>query len=264
MRVLRFIINNMQPYRFYIWGIFFATVVICIGQPLKPCLVKKLIDVVAREGGDNLWIICGLYGVLQLIIVGAWRFSDFCLVRYVASFRRDIANYFMENLYAYSYSFFQNNLSGGLVSKVNDAFQIIPDLIFKLMNQFGYFIFMAIVSLWLLYTVNYIFVIIMLVWLVLFCSLTVCAIRKMMSLTNKYAEEKSKILGLVADYLSNMLSVKTFVTKKFELRNFNKFAASFLQASDHMGHYLAAFYTIQGVFTTLYEVSVIMFLIYVL
>jgi ATP-binding cassette subfamily B protein len=44
--------------------------------------------------------------------------------------------------------------------------------------------------------------------------------KKSMRLNKEYAEEKSKIIGLSADYFGNMMSVKLFANKIFEQGRF--------------------------------------------
>jgi len=43
-----------------------------------------------------------------------------------------------------------------------------------------------------------------------------------MRLNKGYAQEKSKIIGLVADYIGNMMSVKLFAGRYFEKSRFFK------------------------------------------
>jgi ATP-binding cassette, subfamily B, bacterial len=134
MRVLKFIFHRAIPYRWYLFGIFAAMCLITIDNTLKPFLVKQLIDTVSGRQSTNLWLIAIFYGLLQLMLVGSWTLSDYCLTRYVAKFRLDVAEYFMKRLYDYPYSFFQNQLSGSLTSKLNDVFQHLPHLIFTLIK----------------------------------------------------------------------------------------------------------------------------------
>lgn len=168
MRVLKFIFHRAIPYRLYVFGIFAAMCLITIDNTLKPFLVKQLIDTVSGRQSTNLWLIALFYGLLQLMLVGSWTMSDYCLTRYVAKFRLDVAEHFMTRLYNYPYSFFQNQLSGSLTSKLNDVFQYLPHIIFTLINPFCYFLILISISLVLLFSVAPIFALILTLWVFLF------------------------------------------------------------------------------------------------
>jgi len=220
MRVVKFIIANIGPYKKYIFGIFLATCFITVDNTFKPLLVKQFIDIVSGVRQGNLWVIFTFYALLQFMLVSSWAITDYCLTKYTPRFRLNVAESFMTKLYEYPYNFFQNQLSGSLTSKINDAFQHLPHLIFTIINSFLYFILLILISLVMLASVAPIFAFIMGVWVLLFFVITLFSMKKSMRLNKEYAEEKSKIIGLSADYFGNMMSVKLFANKIFEQGRF--------------------------------------------
>jgi len=261
MRVLKFISNHTKPYYWYLLGIFIATCIVAIDSTLKPFLIKRLIDMAADKADDNLWMICIFFGLLQGMLICSWVLSDYCLIRYTVRFRLDVAEYFMKRFYMYPYTFFQNQLAGSLTAKFGDAFQLIPVLIFTALNQFFYFLLLIIISIFFLYNVAPIFAISMLIWVTFFFIFTFLSMKKALILTKNYSEGKSKILGLSADYLNNMFSVKTFTTQYFELARFWKLKKEFVDRSESMGFYFMRFYAFQGIFASVYATGFIVFLI---
>ncbi|CAM2773527.1 TPA: ABC transporter ATP-binding protein [Legionella pneumophila] len=261
MSVLKFIIQRAIPYRWYLFGIFAAMCLITIDNTLKPFLVKQLIDTVSGRQNTNLWLIAGFYGFLQIMLVSSWTLSDYCLTRYVAKFRLDVAEHFMKRLYDYPYSFFQNQLSGSLTSKLNDVFQHLPHLIFTLINPFCYFLILISISLVLLFFVAPVFAVILTLWVLLFFLITFFSLRQSIILNKEYSEEKANIIGLCADYLSNMLSVKTFTTKQYELGRFERLKKPFIAIAERGGFYHTWLYAILGLFTSIYAFGFIVFLI---
>jgi len=261
MRVLKFIFSHIKPYRWYLWGIFFAICLVAVDNTIKPFLVKQIIDAASGNIQHNLWVICAFYALLQFMLVSAWALRDYCLVRYTSRFRLDVAEYFMNRFYTYPYTFFQNQLSGSLISKFIDAFHLISGLIFTITNQFSYFLLLMIISTILLYSVAPIFAVTMISWVIFFFAVMFFSMKKILFFCKIYAEEKSKVLGSTADYLNNMLSVKTFTTKDFELLRFQKFRAGFVNIAEKQGFYFTQFYALQGIFTSLYAIGFIIFLI---
>ncbi|MBA2650007.1 MAG: ABC transporter ATP-binding protein [Legionella sp.] len=261
MRVLHFIIQRALPYQRYVVGMFVAMCFITIDNTLKPFLVKHLIDTVSGRQSTNLWLIAAGYGLLQCMLVGSWILSDYCLTKYVAKFRLDVVEHFMKRLYNYPYDFFQNQLSGSLTSKLNDVFQHLPHLIFTLINPFCYFLLLISISITLLFLVAPIFAVSLILWVSLFLVITFFSMKKSMLLNKEYAEEKSNIVGLCADYLSNMLSVKTFTGKNYELRRFTRLKNTFISIAQKGGIYHTWLYAFLGFFTSIYALGFIVFLI---
>lgn len=261
MRVLRFIIEAAKPYWAYLLGIFFAMCLFTVDSTLKPFLVKQFIDVVSGRLEANIWTIFVLYAFLQFMLVSVWTLSDYCITRYTAKFRLGVAERFMERLYDCPYDFFQNQIAGSLTSKINDAFQHLPHLMFTMINPFGYFFLLIIISLVLLASVSPIFAISMAIWVGLFFVVTFFSMKKSVLINANYAKEKSKIIGVAADYLSNMISVKLFANRKFELSRFIKLQKQFIAIAERGGFYHTWLYTFLGILTSFYAVGFVAVLI---
>ncbi len=262
MRVLKFIIANIGPYKKYVFGIFLAMCVITVDNTFKPLLVKQFIDIVSNHEQGSLWVVFTFYALLQLMLVSSWTMSDYCITRYTAKFRLNVAQHFMTKLYEYPYSFFQNQLSGSLTSKINDAFQHLPSLIFTVINPFMYFVLLILISLGLLAKVAPIFALIMGIWVLLFFVITFIPMKKSMLLNKQYAEEKSKIIGLAADYLGNMMSVKLFAARIFEQSRFFKLQKPFVDIAEKLGFYHTWLYGFLGILTSLYALFFLSVLIF--
>jgi ATP-binding cassette subfamily B protein len=165
-------------------------------------------------------------------------------------------------LYEYPYSFFQNQLSGSLTSKINDAFQHLPHLIFTIINPFMYFILLILISIGLLASVAPVFALSMGAWVLLFFVITLFSMKKSMRLNKEYAEEKSKIIGLAADYLGNMMSVKLFAARTVEQGRFFKLQKPFVDIAEKGGFYHTWLYGFLGILTSLYALSFLAALIF--
>lgn len=262
MRVLNFIIANIGPYKKYVFGIFLAMCLVTVNDNFKPFLVKQFIDIVSHHEQGSLWTIFVFYGLLQFMLVSVWTMSDYCITKYAAKFRLNVAETFMTKLYEYPYSFFQNQLSGSLTSKINDAFQHLPHLIFTIINPFMYFVLSILISLGLLATVAPIFALSMGIWVLLFFVINFITMKKGLRLNKEYAEEKSKIIGFAADYLSNMMSVKLFAARSFEQSRFFKLQKPFVDIDEKGGFYYTGLYGFLGILTSLYALAFLSALIF--
>ncbi len=192
----------------------------------------------------------------------SWTFSDWCVVKYTSDFRTYIASTLAQRVSCHSYGFFQNNLSGGVVAKISDAFNLIPTIIFTTTHQFLNNIFTVIISVCLLARVHIMFSVGLLLWVLVFLSAFLIGLKKVSPLTKSYAQAKSNVFGHLSDHLSNMLNVKLFATSSYEMDRFHKASRDYVKKSQAQGYFLMKFYAIQGSIFSFYAISFLIFLVH--
>ena len=224
--------------------------------------MKRLVDTFSGLQEDNVWVLFSFYGALQCLLVASWSFSDFCATRFTSNYRCDIAETFLQRFYNYPYYFFQTQMGGALTAKISDAFTFMPALIFDILHNFCFFAIVSLLAAILLFVVHPFFSIAMIFWLTIFVVSTFRYIRKTKDLTQQYAQEKSIIMGVVSDFLTNILSVKTFAAKNYEQRRFNEAKRSFIEVGKKQHAQLTMFYLSRGILTSIYAMGLIAFLIH--
>ena len=245
-------LTHIKPYRGYVLGVLFATCLIAMDQTLKPFLMKRLIDTGSGREAQSAWALFIYYAGLQLLLSGSWTLTNYCVTKFVPRFRLDVAKHFMNRLYRYPYLFFQTHLAGSLTSKISDVFQQLPDLLLAMIHPLLYSILLMLISFSLLFSVLPIFALIAGIWVIVFLLIYSLFTKKGVLMNKQYAAEKSKIIGLVADYLSNMINVKLFTNQRFEKKRFCCFEHRFVKAAQKSGFYHTRLYLFLGVLTTLY------------
>jgi len=261
MRVFNFILAHSLPYRWYLLSIMVATCITTSSDLLIFVLIKKIIESITQSGYADAWKFCFFYGVILFIGEFFWAFNDYCLVYYQPRLTLDITEHFIKQFYTFDYIFFQNNLTGNITAKFNDIFSITTELIFKVTDKFIHFFLLVTVSTFLLYFVKPIFAFIMVAWVVFYFLITFFYLNKALTLIQQYAEKKSDIFASMSDYVSNMLQVKMFSTRDFELSRFQKLKEAFRDASDKQGFFFILFYAFQGVFKDFYMILFVVFLV---
>ncbi len=262
MRTLQFILETTKPFRLYLWGIFFAICVVSVDANVKPYLVKKLIDTAVTSDSTSIWKLVTIYVVFQILMNLAWTFSDWCALTFNGYYRANVASSLANKVSAYSYSFFQNNLSGSIVAKINDAFSLSLNIIFTLNYQFIQFTITALITLVILAKIHIMFAIGLFLWIITFLMITFIGIKKVTPLMKRYAESKSKIFGHLADYLTNMLNVKLFATSTFEMKRVHEVSDEYVKRTKEQGCFLMNFYLTQGIIVTIYTFAFLLFLIH--
>lgn len=262
MMVFKFIYQLTCKYRIYQLGLLISTCFIVISETIKPFLVKQLIDIASSELRDNtLWSIALYFAILRCVLVISCTINDYCSALFTARVQPDIVEYFINKLYKYPYTFFQNQLSGSITSKLNDVFQHLPTLIFTIINHFCYFVLLMVISLALMFSVAPIFAIILSIWVFLFLFIAYFSMQKSIYLNRAYSEEKANIIGECADYFTNMLTVKVFSAKKYELERFSLVKNNFIGITIKRGIYHTWIDFFLGMLNSIYTLVFIAFLI---
>ncbi len=262
MRVIQFIFETTKPYRKYLWGIFFAICIVSIDANVKWYIIKRLIDTAVIPGASDFWYLVVLFSIFQLLLLLAWSFSDWCSIRFTSHFRTHTASFFANKVGTFSYSFFQNNLSGSIVAKISDAFNLIPTIIFTANYQFVHCALTALIALVLLANVHVLFAVGLLLWMITFFVIVYVGFKKATPLTAAYAESKSEVFGHLSDYFTKMLNVKLFSTSSFEMKRFQNASKNYVKQSQTQGYFLMKFYILQGAVFSVYTIGFLLFLVY--
>lgn len=261
MRALRFILFLLKPYQKYVFGVFFSITLIALDGVLRPFLIKKLIDIASHTNHDSFWLILGLYILWQCTLSLSWIFFDYCGLHYTGKIRIDTADHFVKRLYDYPYTFFQNNISGALLSKVQDAFQLIYPSVDTFICQFYYFGLLVLFGIVMLARVDIVLSIMLIIWICVVCLFSVLAMNYGKPVLQAYAASKSKIMGYIADYFSNIFSVKIFAAKHREWIGLSKVNKEFGKAFDAQADFFLKFYSVQSCLASAYSIGLVIFLI---
>jgi ATP-binding cassette, subfamily B, bacterial len=262
MSVLRFIFQIFRPYKLYFLGLCSSCFLIAFGNVAQTFLIKKFIDLISGQSQDPLLLILGMYSIIQVGFVLSWRLYDWCFLRYSAYFRADTAAVFLKRLSVYAYSFFQNTFSGGIVSKVGDAFHLTPHLISTLFFPLGFCFFLSCLSLLVLSSIHILFSALLLGWIFFFWGLTFHSMKKGVFFGKDYAQVKSSILGQISDYIYNILTVKMFAAEAFENQRYQDARHHFIQTSHRQGYFLMNFYSQKGLLCLFYKLFILALLLY--
>lgn len=261
MPTLNFIITHAWPYRWYLFGVMLATCMTTLSNLFVFTLIKKIIDAVTLSSYHEAWKFCFFYGVIICIAECFWALNDYCLTYYTPRLKIHVTEYVMQQLYGFDYSFFQNNLTGSLIAKLGDVFSLITDLIFKFTDKFIHFLLLVMISMYLLYQVAPIFAFIMILWISFFFFVAMFYMKKTLFMIQHYSDKKSLLFGSISDYITNILSIKMFSTRAFEIARLEKDTDAFINASDRQGLFFTTFYFFQGIFKDFYMISFVVFLI---
>jgi ATP-binding cassette subfamily B protein len=216
----------IKPYKGYYALMFQAPIIAAFYVPLNNYVVKLLIDILATKPNFSffdLFLPIALFVLGQFILEVAWRISNFAEYKSQPLLEAAIMKKAYEHILDHSYNFFQTNFAGKISSKINDLVES-----YKRIYEITHFIIISslitcVVIIVALYLVRPVLAEFILVFSVVMFVVACLLSRKLNSLSQKYSQTKHKARGIINDGIANILSVKIFAAKEFEVSLVDKY-----------------------------------------
>ena len=184
----------------------------------KPLITKDLIDSAVAGNPVGKFII--YFGILLFLTAFCFRLEDYLTLKSQMIVQKSFYDYALGRLIQHSYSFFTNNFSGSLVAKLKryaNSFEGLQDVfLYNIMNAMVAIISVSII----LFFQNFWLAIIFLTWAIIYSTVSIILTKKQRKLAIEFWAEDSKTTGLMADIISNILTVKMFAKERFEHQKF--------------------------------------------
>lgn len=263
---LRFLYDNVKPYKFYLFLHLIVVIWMAIDVSLWPYVSKLLLDKIAilpkEEVIAGVWPEALLLIILTMLPALIWRICDFSWAKLTPRVKKNITSSAMEYVMEHSHQFFQNRFSGSLANKVRDLFNPAPKLLEIIIYQFFAVFLSALIAFFALLTIHKAFAFGLLIWAVLFTFMAIRSAKLTDRMSLNIARQQTKIMGNVNDVLSNIANVKFFASSKFESKRINNFQDKYTKLFERRGLFLVKFYLLHGMSFVLYFAACIVFLIY--
>lgn len=223
-----------QPYRYYFLGIyFFYAIGIVAEHILTPIYYQKIVDgmvVASSEIADellasryqNLIQLIIIVGILSLTRVLMYRAGDWFFDYFRMGTVRNLENGMFGDYLKHGRRFFVNNFAGALLNdhrQMRGAFDVFMDH-----GTFTFFWWLivftgSLVALAFIFPIGAIGI---LLWFILYLIVVVLVSKRKLKHERKVAALNSSMTGLLADNLSNAMTIKTFGAEKREAGHFQK------------------------------------------
>ncbi len=220
-----------QPAKEYKLSIFFVFLFYGISTALSsiisPIVYKNIIDLMTQST-DKEAILSKLFALFFILIFNIaliqlfFRIGDYLIASSQSKILQKIAFFAYKKLQKHSYSFFTNNFSGSLITKVKRftvSFEkLYDDFLFSIF--FG-FIKITVYIISMLYFFPVIITIFYILWLISYMFLIKFLAKKQIPLDLDEANADSNVTSRLADNISNILNIKIFSNHKLELKQYN-------------------------------------------
>ncbi len=262
MKIFKFVISSSREFKTLLLSMIGVIFLLAIDANIRPYIIKLLIN---QDNNFDLWNfvkLSSVYLLSQVIMVIGNSLFDWLGTIYHTNYRSKIAHIYFEHLSKYPYSYFQETEAGSISTRISDAFNSIPVIVFLTIHLFlQFFIFTTIATIFL-YSVNYVFAVSALIWIAVFLLLTWMFYDKYTPYKQAYAKCKPNIFGYISDYFSNISSVWAFNNFALEKRKLTNLTNEFKDKGQSSGKFLALYYLMYGFIITAYMAFIISYIGY--
>jgi ATP-binding cassette subfamily B protein len=261
MRVLPFIFHAGKPYKYYILGMIIAVLGVASFNNVQSYFMKLMVDSLVGANSYSIVQLAIWFALLQFSLVAFWALFDVCAT-HINPIRTDVTNMMLDKLNQYDISFFQNRMGGSLTSKIKDVTSNICTMINQSIDNFGNLSMIIIIAACVLLNVHYFFSISLILFVLLFFGIFYINAKTVNQLSANTAESEAQVFGQIGDYISNIFSVKYFVTTAFERRGLRTLQKEYLENTFRQGFFHVKLYVILGLVFSFYIIGCVAFLIF--
>lgn len=226
---------------------------------IAPLIYKRIIDIVS--GAQDPQQVAGLLMSILLVLIASlvftvtvFRIGDYALTFSQSNIIRDITNDAFQRLQEHSYEFFSNNFTGSLVTRVRryvNAFEAIQDqIVFMFWHNGLKLIFGITVLTWYSPILGGIFF----VWLAIYTLISFFFAKHKIKKDLLEAQANSRVTGILADVMTNILNVKMFASRKREIAYFSSATEDEEVVRRKSLYFQNLQFTFQSTFIILFEV----------
>lgn len=219
---------QIKKFKWSFWTIFFTQTLRVITQVvIPPIILKKIIDLISNAGLDRTIYEAELKYYIMLFILSIVfgyivnRITGYATTYFQSNVIYELNNYSFNKLSNHSYTFFTNQFAGGLVSKSKRlvrGFERMHDLVLFdlypiLLTLVGIFfvLFRIIPDIAWAFTI----------WAIFYVCFTLIFVKFKLKYDLLEAAADTKVGGVLADIISNIVTVKIFSARKFEINHFD-------------------------------------------
>ena len=222
-RILRVYWEHVRRYKGRALFILLLVSLANVFDVIVPLFYKRFFDLLAGdlviEGASTTSLLIGtliLIAAFHVVIWLGWRVSNLVTQVFQPHVMVDLERTALSNLHEHSYRFFSNNFAGSLVRKVARLSRSFEEIADQVQYHFVPLTIILIGNLLVLWSRSALLAVILLAWSVLFMLINVFYARWKLKYDFERAMVDSESTGVLADSITNAVTVKLFTGKGFE------------------------------------------------
>lgn len=227
-RIFSFFLKHLLRHKGLALLMFLSMTIATLAEIAWPIFVRDFLNTMSESSGDKSMIANELMKNLAYILVnelinwGGYRGFEYTNVHLQCRIIADITNECFDYLQKHSFSFFNNSFAGGLVKKVSRLAKSFESITDKVMFDLYPMSLHLILTMAILYTVHPTLSLIVGVWAALFLAVNYWLSIYKMKFDLDRSQADTRVTAMLADTISNNLTVKLFAGFDYESRRFRK------------------------------------------
>ena len=210
-----------QPISFAVF--FISPCVQILEVTVIPYGLKLIIDAIEKNLHSRELIFEAVTPALWLIAI-SWisigtiaRAQEWWQGHAIPKFQAQVRMSVIRHMLNHSYTYFTNKLSGKIAAKINDLPRALDNIRLNICWNVITTIAVVTASLTVIYFIQPIFSLILLVWTITHCTIAYIYSPFVNEASKQNAKDKSVLGGKIVDTISNIISLKLFVRRDYEL-----------------------------------------------
>lgn len=220
----KLIFTFLKPHKFYFMGLMLISILWAIDVSLRPYLMKIMLDILQFTCGTTTNLFVALkdpalfYIGLNIFINFSKRVYDYFSLKILPVFNKNIVVSLTKYIQKHSYTYFQNQFGGSIVSKITTAADTAGDILDSLIHYFFQPFLTFVISSYAMYLVYPRLALILIIWTFIFIIVSYLLSSAVYTLSKELSESSTTLVGKLIDSITNILAVRLFARQKYEIK----------------------------------------------
>lgn len=250
--VFKFIFEIIVRYRWKFLGLLMVLCYSAIHVSLQPYTVKLILEAFnASPNFYNIFAPVMYYVFLACIFSFNNRFYDYICLKLYPEIKADIIEHASDIVSYHDHSFFQNEFSGAITSKINELSRGVIETIKVLVERFICFILTLSIASYALMMIHPLLSFTLLLYTVVTVSISLFFGQKTRMLSKNLSLANSQANGVMVDRFANILNVRLFRGFSKEKSELNINLKNAMQQEKSLRWYVLKIMALQGIATIL-------------
>ena len=247
---LAFIRIVTRPFKVYIAGMIFVSLVWALLVNVQPYILKLILNCVMNESETDLFTSLGtlllVYLASEYMYVFVFRLYDWLTLKLRPTLKRHVLLVLMDYMFDHSHTFYQQQFAGNLTTRIVDIFKGIPDILRIVIDRLLACSLMLLFALYNVSRVDIKFTIALGVWVCIFLAVSIILAFRNQYLAYEVADARAVVTGSIVDALTNMIGIRLFAGKKFENKRLTDVANYSVQKDQARDWFFFKLHALQG------------------
>jgi len=237
---LSFILRFLSP---YYWHLFFMVVIVFLwaaNRAVEPYILKIILDIIEKYSLPQMNLFSQLknpiiaYISLRIFINISSRLHDYVCMKVMPHFNKDIVMRLTKYLQKHSHAYFQHHFGGSLVSKISTIADTAERILDELIYNFIFPFFSLCLITFTMGSVRPTLAFFLIAWIFIFIGVSYFLSFKVQVISEQLSEKYTTLVGKLIDSTTNILAVRLFARRKYEIKYLERTAQDKLKTAEEL------------------------------